>query len=293
MPEISVVIVNWNAGGALAECVASLRRCPPSRPYEVIVVDNGSTDDSLAAMRGANQGRADLRVVANGRNRGLAAANNQGLMAARGTAILISNPDVVYRPGAVDALWDLLERRPRAAFAMARLLHPDGSLQVCAGDLPTVGEALLGRRGARHRGPEAGFWWHGWAHDAERPIGHGGEACYLVRRLALTEIGPQDDRFRLDWEGLDWSARAREAGWEVWFCPSAEVVHIGGVSITQVPLRWVVASHLGLWRYFAKRRPWSAPLLAPVVAARAVAKALAAMAGVPLYGQAHRGRPPR
>jgi GT2 family glycosyltransferase len=257
------------------------------------VLDNASSDGSVAAVQ---ERAAWAKVIANAENRGLAAGNNQGMLAARGDAILISNPDVVYRNGAITALWDLLERRPRAAFAVARLLNPDGSVQTAAGDLPSLGDALRGRQAARRvskkrTGTTTGFWWDSWAHDDERPIGHGGEACYLVRKAAVLEIGPQDERYRLDWEGIDWSARARDRGWEVWFCPAAEVVHAGGVSIRQDPMRWVVRSHRGMYRYFADRRPrWMRPALAIAFASRAAAKLSVAAVGAPLHEWGVRGR---
>ena len=270
-PQVGVVIVSWNAGQALLDCLASLRANPPSASWEAIVVDNGSSDGSIERVR---DGVPWARVIANPGNRGLAAANNQGIVASRAPFLLISNPDVVYRPGAIDALLDLLRRRPRAAFAAANLRHPDGRLQTSVGDLPSAAGALLGRRLARYApAPGARMWWHGWGHDEERPVGHGAEACYLVRRAAIAEIGLQDERFVLDWEGIDWSARAWEAGWEVWFCPAATVTHLEGRSRGQVPRRLIVSAHRGMYLYLARRaRPALRPLLAVVVAARALVR---------------------
>jgi GT2 family glycosyltransferase len=232
-----------------------------------------------------------VRVIANGRNLGLAAANNQGLRASEAPFALISNPDVIYRPGAVDALLDLMHRRARAAFAIARLRDPDGTLQISAGDLPTLREALIGRalltRGRRTTA-RTGFWWHGWDHDEEARIGHGGEACYLVRRAAIDEIGLQDERFVLDWEGVDWSRRAAEAGWEIWFCPEADVVHHGGVTLRQAPYRWVVSSHRGMYRYFRACTPAMArPFVAAAIGARAGVKLGLATVDGRLYDRAH------
>lgn len=136
------------------------------------------------------------------------------------------------------------------------------------------------------------MWWHDWPADEERAVGHGAEACYAVRRLALDEIGVQDERFVLDWEGLDWSARAWEAGWEVWFCPAATVTHVGGVSVRQVTARWIASTHLGMYRYFASRVPSiSRPLLALAVGLRATVKLLVSTAGARLYDRAHRSDP--
>ncbi len=286
-PELSVVIVNWNAGPALAGCLASLAEHPPSVPYEVVVVDNGSTDGSARAARAANPG---LRLIENGRNRGLPAANNQGIVAARAPKLLISNPDVVYGPGAVDALLDTLARHPTAAIVVPRLRYEDGSVQTSVGDLPTLGEALAGRQAQRRRGPSgppAGFWWDGWAHDEERRVGRGHEAAYLVARQAVEEVGLQDERYFLDWEGIDWTERMTAAGWEVWFTPAAEVVHLGGVSIRQVPFRWIVRSHRGIYRYFSTRHPWWRLGLAPLVAARAAVKLASALVS-DVYERGHR-----
>jgi GT2 family glycosyltransferase len=285
--DLSAVIVTWNCREAVLGCLRSLQEHPPSVPWEAIVVDNGSVDGTVDAVRAEFPA---VRVIANAANRGLAAANNQGIVAAGGSDLLICNPDVVWQAGAVDALLGVLRRRPRAAWVVPRLLHPDGTPQTSAGDLPTLAEALGGRQLARRRSATSGVWWDAWAHDTEQPIGRGHESAYLVRRRAVEEVGGQDERFRLDWEGVEWTARFRDAGWEVWFCPDAEVVHLGGASIRQVPYRWIVWSHLGMYRYFAGRvRPAARPALAAAVAARALVKLAGALAGVDLYEQAHRG----
>jgi GT2 family glycosyltransferase len=280
---VSAVVVNWNAGAVLVDTVRSLLAHPPSGPFEVVVVDNASTDaspDRLAAELPA------ARLIRNERNRGLAAANNQGIDAARYDRVLICNPDIELRAGAVDALAACLDRHPRAAWVVPRLRRPSGALQTAVGDLPTVADALLGRRWQqrRRKGDTSGFWWDGWRHDREVAVGHAIEACYLVRREAIDAVGRQDERFPLDWEGIDWAARAAAAGWEIWFCPDAEVVHLGGVTLRKAPMRWVAGSHLGMYRYFATRSsPAARPLLAIAVGARAAAKAAAVAVGAWSY----------
>ncbi|MEO5678483.1 MAG: glycosyltransferase family 2 protein [Acidimicrobiales bacterium] len=294
-PALSVVIVNWNAGAALAGCLDSLARHPPSVPHEIVVVDNGSSDGSAQAAVAAHP---RVRLIANGTNRGLPAANNQGIIATTAPALLISNPDVVYRPGAVDALLEASRRHPRAAIVVPRLRYQDGTVQTSVGDLPTLADALAGRQAQRRRAAAqepgepgaaatSGFWWDGWAHDEERQVGRGHEAAYLVDRRAVAEVGLQDERYFLDWEGIDWTERMGRAGWEVWFTPDAEVVHLGGVSIRQVPFRWIVRSHRGIYRYFATRHPWWRPWLAPLLTVRAGAK-LAAAALTDVYERGHR-----
>jgi len=284
---LSIVIVNWNAGRDLAACLRSIYANEPGVAWEVILVDNASTDGSHEAVCRAHP---DIRLIANTKNVGLAAGNNQGIEEAKGQMVLVSNPDVIYRPGAIDGLVTALGRHAGAAFVIPRLLYEDGELQTSAGDLPTLYEALLGRRAQRRATNDdavRGYWWDGWAHDEERQVGRGHEASYLIRRAAIDEVGLQDERFFLDWEGIDWTARMRGAGWEIWFTPAAEVVHIGGTSIRQVPFRWIVRSHRGMYRYFVKRHPWWKVWLGPVLTARAGVK-LAAASISDIYGRAHR-----
>lgn len=286
-PRISVVVVTWNSGSIAGQCLDALAAHPPAVPWELIVIDNGSTDDTVARVRSHE---LEVALIANRANRGLAAANNQGIARSRAPFVLLSNPDSIVGEGAIDALLELCERRSRAAFAVPRLRYPDGSPQASAGGLPSLRDALLGRQAQRWvGGGQGGLWWEGWTHDEERRIGRGHEACYLVRRSAIAEIGLQDERFALDWEGIEWAARAAAGGWEIWFTPAAEVTHVGGVSIRQAPFRWVVGSHLGMYRYFAARSSLLLrPLLAAVVALRGVAKAGAALAGAASYQRSHR-----
>ena len=288
-PVVTAVVVTWNSASSLPGTLDSLADHGPSVPYDVVVVDNASADDSAGL---AERHRLRPRVVRNPRNVGLAAGNNQGFALSTAEFLLVCNPDIVLRPGAVDALLDGARRHPRAAFVLARLVYPDGVLQTGVGDLPTFREAYLGRRAARLRREDSGFWWDGWPHDEERQVGHGEEACYLVRRAAVDEVGVQDPGYVLDWEGFDWAARMADAGWEVWFTPQAEVVHLGGVSIRQAQARWIVSSHRGMHRYFAARSPRVVrPLLALAVAARCLVKLALLARPDRVYDRAHRVDP--
>ncbi|HEY3845149.1 MAG TPA: glycosyltransferase family 2 protein [Acidimicrobiales bacterium] len=289
-PEVSAVVVTWNSNSDIVECLTSLERELAPLPSEIIVVDNGSGDGTVETVRAVAPA---ARVIANPANRGLAAANNQGLAAARGSIVLICNADVVFRPDSVRAMVDLLGRHQRAGWVVPRILHEDGAVQTSVGDLPSLGETLLGRQVARRRAPgdRSGFWWDGWAHDAELMVGRGFECAYAVRRSALNDVGGQDERYVLDWEGFDWAERFHRAGWEIWFTPNAEVVHFGGTSRRQVPFRSVVSQHRGMYLYFSDRGPKARkPFLALAFTTRAAVKLLLTALGVPLYRWAHRDR---
>jgi N-acetylglucosaminyl-diphospho-decaprenol L-rhamnosyltransferase len=289
---VTAIVVTWNSEAVVGECLDSIRETTDAAglTVDIVVVDNGSSDGTLEVVARSDPG---ARIIANRRNRGLAAANNQGLAASTSPFVLICNPDVRFRPGSIQALLDVLERPRRVGWVVPRLLYEDGRVQTSVGELPTLSEAVLGRQAARRRARrgQAAFWQDGHQPNEETRIGRGHEAAYLVRRTAVDEVGWQDERYVLDWEGFDWADRFARAGWEVWFTPAAEVVHLGGTSIRQVPYRWIASQHRGMYRDFADcRSPAWRPVLAAVFTARAAAKMALVSARVPLYEMAHRRR---
>lgn len=285
-PEVCLVVVSWNSGDHLSDCLRSVAAHPPSRPWSAVVVDNASRDGSVEL---AKRAAPWCRFIENRENRGLAAANNQGIIATAAPTLVISNPDVVVSAGAIDALCDLLDRKPRAALAIPQLLQSDGARQVSVGGFPALSDLLpLGPQRRRRR--RGGLWWHDWDHGEERRVDHGAEAFYAVRRAAIVDAGPQDERFALDWEGIEWSRRFGRHGWEAWFTPEARVLHAGGASVRQVPYRWVTSSHRGMYRYFAAEdpAPAPAPVLAGAFIARAAVKAAALALNRATYDASHR-----
>lgn len=282
-PDVSVVVVTWNSAAAVGGCLRSLPGAAGDLRLEVIVVDNASTDGTADVVEAAAPGASLIR---NDRNRGLPAANNQGLARANAPRLLICNPDVVFEAGSIAEMGAALDRIPAAGWVVPRLLYEDGSAQESTGRLPTLTDALLGRQWARRRG--TGLWEQGGQSDEERRVGRGHEAAYLIRRRAYEEVGPQDERYVLDWEGVDWAERFARRGWETWIVPSARVVHLGGTSIRQVPFRWVVRQHTGMYLYFSSRRPviWK-PVLAAVISLRAAVKLALTGLRLPMYQLAH------
>ncbi len=280
---LSVVVVTWNSASVIDGLLRSLLETLPQGSWELVVVDNASTDATVSLVQAR---LPSALIIRNPTNRGLAAANNQGLVAAKCDSILICNPDVIFRPEAVGAMVDVLVRHPRAGWVVPRLTCENGEPQTSAGDLPTFTAAILGRQASRRwqRGTTNGFWWDGWAHDQERTIGRGHEAAYVVKRRAIAEVGLQDEQYVLDWEGIDWTDRFRRSDWEVWLAPTARVVHLGGASIRQVPFRSIVSQHRGMYRYFASRRSVGVrPFIAAAIASRAVVKLGLVAAGLPMY----------
>lgn len=221
--DVSVVIVNWNAGELLRRAVESLREAGETVTVEVIVVDNASTDSSCEFLA---DGPGACRVLHNGENLGFARASNQGIRLSRGRYVLLLNPDARPRPGAVEAMVAFMDAHPGAGASGPMLLNPDGSLQPSGGPLPTLARLLaihplIGRLSPNPATPP-------WARDFRQPeeVDEISGACLMVRRTAIEEVGLLDEQFFLYFEDLDWCLRLRRAGWKIYYVPGAQVRHV-------------------------------------------------------------------
>jgi hypothetical protein len=271
-----VITVSFNSGAHLAACVRSV--LASSEPVEVLVVDNGSTDDGLDRLRGDLNGEARVRILENGANLGFARANNRAIGEARGRWILLLNPDCTVEPTTVGRVREVLESEADAGMAGCLILNPDGTEQAgCRRERPTPKKALVRALGlggvARRLGIDQRL-----ARDfvrrgdplPERPVEVDAisGAFMLVRRDAIQVVGGLDEGYFLHCEDLDWCERFRRAGWRVLFVPSVVVVHDKGASSRGRPVRVLWHMHRGMIRYYVKffRDQHPLPLLWLVVA---------------------------
>jgi GT2 family glycosyltransferase len=227
-PDVSVVIVSFNTRELLGRSLEAARaQTGPS--FEIVVVDNGSTDGSVSYVR---ERFPEATVVPLDENVGFAAANNAAFGHCRGDFVLLLNSDAFLHAGALAALVAAARRRPRAAAVGARLLNPDGTLQRSAWPFPRARRLLL-EAVVLHR-PLARLGLvedlRLWAHDEERAVDFLIGACLLLRRDALDGVGGFDEDFWLYGEEADLCRRFAEAGWEVVLAPDAVATHVGGAS---------------------------------------------------------------
>jgi N-acetylglucosaminyl-diphospho-decaprenol L-rhamnosyltransferase len=242
---LSVVVVTYNAAGHVERCLASVEG------YETVVVDNGSTDGTPALVHE----RFPAVTVIEQENRGMGGGNNTGMRAAGGRYWLLLNSDAWVQADGVAALAAFADAHPRAAVVGPRLLNPDGSLQRSVRGEPTLWRLATEYLFLRKLGPRTdafnAFYGGGFAHDAPREVESLYGAALLVRREAADEVGLFDESFFMFSEETDWLHRFRAAGWQVWFTPAAEVVHLGGASHGG---RLYTENLRGLLRFFAKDR---------------------------------------
>lgn len=251
---ISVVMVNFNAGALLAD---NVRRALASRleaPLEVIVVDNASTDDSLAALQPLLGERVKLR--ANDRNLGFAVACNQGARLAVGAHVLFLNPDCAVAPEAIATALAALEAHPGAGMAGALIRNEDGSEQRgCRRDLPDPRRSLYRLSGLSRRFPDRFPDFNAAGSDVPEgptPVEAISGAFMLVRRDALDAVGGWDEAYFLHCEDLDLCQRFRDAGLAILFVPGALATHVQGASSRGRPMRVEWHKHRGMWRFYRK-----------------------------------------
>jgi GT2 family glycosyltransferase/glycosyltransferase involved in cell wall biosynthesis len=234
-PDVSAVVISFGTRELLGRSLEALES-QADVTLETIVVDNGSTDGSPELVR---ECFPRVKLLELGENTGYARANNLGIDAARGRAVLLLNSDCFLARGALAELVSALERHPEAAAVGPRLLNPDGTLQRSAWPFPRPArlllEALLLHRPLRRLGLLEDL--RTWGHDEERPVDFLVGACLLVRAEALAEVGGFDETFWFYGEEADLCRRLARRGWQVVLAPEARAVHIGGASARSATAR--------------------------------------------------------
>ena len=248
----SVVIVNYNAGDLLTRCVGAV--LSSNIPVEVWVVDNASSDGSIATLLSFHGQDGRLTIIKNDRNLGFAAANNIALAKVSGEFILLLNPDCLIRPDTIARVQSAMAARPEAGMAGPVIRNEDGSEQVgCRRDIPTLKTAFFKAFGLSRLFGVKDF------NQTGAPMPEGPEAVeaisgafMLVRRIALLKVGPMDEGYFLHCEDLDWCLRFTQAGYSILFIPSVEALHYQGTCGADIPLEVELHKSRGMTRFFRK-----------------------------------------
>ena len=256
--DLSIVVLTWNGRELTLACLDSIDRELRQRAdagrieSETVVVDNGSSDGTVAALR---ERHPWAEVVALPRNVGFAAGHNAGIARARrGRHVLLLNNDTVVRRGALERCVAFLDTHPDVGAVGPQLVYPDGRKQNSIHAYPSLLtefvprgllETLLPRRfpstRVALRGPV----------DVDAVLG----ACIAVRRAALDAIGPLPEDYFFFLEETDWLFRMTRAGWRVVHLPDAELVHVHGAGTKRrVPLETRIEYHRSLYHFFRKNR---------------------------------------
>ena len=293
-PEVSVSILSWNTRDLLRRCLLALYQ--PDAPdvlaaweaagrpltagdvetaaFEVIVVDQESLDGSADMVA---EEFPQVKLIVQKPNLGFAGGNNLAMEHARGQYFFLLNSDTVVRPGMLAALAQFAREHPQAGLIGPKLWNPDGSLQYSCRRFPALAAGVFRHTplGALFPGNrfEGDYLMRNWDHADPRQVDWLSGAGLMATREMVDEVGPLDDAFFMYFEDVDWSRRAHDAGWEVWYAPEAEVLHEIGRSSDKAPKRMIVRHHISSYYYFRKhhtalRRPIGSSLLAAGLAVR-------------------------
>jgi GT2 family glycosyltransferase len=241
MFSLSIIIVNWNTRDLLAQCLESICDTISNLAFEIIVVDNASTDGSQEMIR---QRFPQVRLIENDQNVGFARANNQALIISQGRYFLLLNSDTIVLPHALEKMVQFADAHSDAGIIGCRLFNSDSSLQASWASFPTFWSEVLGRNFRARRLVE------------EEPLAYEvdwvGGACMLVRPAAISEVGLLDESFFMYSEETDWCFRMRRHGWKVYYLASAEVIHLGGGSASRTSVTQLVRLYESKMRFFRK-----------------------------------------
>lgn len=291
MTRWAAVVVNYEAGDALTRCVQSLLAdTSAGTPPQIVVVDNGSSGASVAAIEEAPPAVTVLRP---GRNLGYAGAANLGIGATAPSVVAVCNFDLEIEPGTAAAMLSRLDAEPELAAVGPMIRNLDGTIYPSARSVPrlrdAVGHGLLGPVWQtnpftrRYRQLDA---------DPRRPrdVDWVSGAAIWLRRDAVAAVGGWDERYFMYVEDVDLCWRLRSAGWRIGYEPGGTVTHVQGAATAKHPYRMIAEHHRSLFRFAAKRWRGLRRLALPLAAVFLIVRAGMAMAD---HALRRRPKPPR
>jgi N-acetylglucosaminyl-diphospho-decaprenol L-rhamnosyltransferase len=225
--DVTIGIITWNAKDLLAQLLDSIRASVENVRYEIVLVDNGSTDGTLEMVKTEYP---EVILLENAANLGVAPARNQLLRKARGRYILSLDVDSTLFPnGAVETLVSTMDKHPEAAIGGPKLVYKDGSLQLSCRPYPSPLNILIEGTFLRKYLPHSrfvkGYNQEDWDHGSLREVDWMYGAALLIRSSVLDRIGLFDEAYFFLYEDIDLCFRARMAGYRVFYIPDAVICH--------------------------------------------------------------------
>lgn len=224
--DLSIIILNFNTKEITEKCVSSVFRYKPGVTFEVIVVDNGSSDGSdIFLEKLSKRKNREFILIKNKDNVGFSRGNNIGIKKASGEYILLLNSDTEVSLGAIDNLYNFAKERLDVGVVGARLLNSDGSVQPSVFKFPTLMRTII------H------YWFGKKVLDKYAPAGENATlvealvgACFLITPIALKKVGLLNEAYFMYFEDLEYCRRVRRIGLMIYYLPSARVFHLHGQS---------------------------------------------------------------
>lgn len=236
-PDFSIIIVNYNTRELLRACLDSIHRSSGRTQYEIIVIDNDSSDGSIEMLRSGYRG---VSIIENNDNIGFARACNQGIRASSGRFIILLNSDTEVFPDTLENLSKFIIEDmtgPGAGIVGCRILNPDGSLQYSAGSFPTLWSTVLDMFRPYH---ERKYLLTGY--DREHEVDWVTGAFLVIDRKVIEDVGELDEHFFMYYEEVDLCLRAKKSGWKVIYTPRLSIIHKTPLAVKKESVSAKIAS---------------------------------------------------
>lgn len=264
--DVSVVILSYNVVALLKNCLESVLKFTKDLKFEVIVVDNASTDDSVEMLKKFQHD--NFKLILSKENGGFAKGNNLGIKAASGKYLLLLNPDTLLVENTLKTMFDWMEAHTDYAVVSCQLLDSEQKSSPTGGYFPTlpkiavwaffIDDILVLNRIFSSYHPKADRYPLNADCDLDWVTG----AFFMVRREAMEKAGLLDENFFLYGEELEWCLRFKAAGWKVGYTPATKIIHLERKSSGGLPRNAVLGEFRGLKYIYAKHFPgWKQPVL--------------------------------
>lgn len=256
-PTITAIVIAYDGMKFLPDCLSTLTNDLKDFKYELILVDNGSTDGSVAFIK-ENYPLAVL--IENGENLGFAKAVNLGINAASGENLYILNQDLRFRPGVARGLLERMSGDPTIGLIGPGYVGFDGQPQRSVRAFPTYRHVFyralfLDRIFPHHR--ELSHWRMGWFdHKEEMFVDQPMGAVMMIPRRVVNQVGLMDESFPILFNDVDYCRRISDAGLKLLYYPEVTVEHFVGATTGRWPYRMKAISHAAMYRYLKKYARW-------------------------------------
>lgn len=267
--DLSITICSWNTVQDLRECLMSLRACADEGNFEVIVVDNASSDDSADMVETEFP---EFRLLRQSTNLGFAGGHNLAIRERRGRDVALLNSDTIVHRGAIGQLIQVMQTNFDLGIVGPKLLNSDGTLQPSCRTFPNPIAAafrntILGRMFPNNPFTRT-YLMEDWNHDSRRDVDWISGAAIFMRKEAVDAVGVLDENLFMFFEDVDLCKRTWDAGFRVMYLPTAVITHKGGKSTSKAPNRMIIRFHRSMYQYFAKHNAKAFPeMVRPLVMA--------------------------
>lgn len=254
MIDISIVIINWNTKSLLLNLIESLYQTTAKYSFEIIVVDNASSDGSITAL---HRSYPKVLTIVNSSNLGFAKANNIGIAKAQGRYVCPVNSDVKVLEGALDTMVEYMDAHPEIGALAPKTLGSDMTIQQNCREFPNLRNAACQSFFLDRLLPQIKVF-RGRTivcdHSTILPVEALAGCFMMVRREVIAGVGAFDERFFFYSEDVDWSKRIYDDGWKLVYYPGAEVIHYGGASSDNAPIKYEIQMLKANCQYWRKHK---------------------------------------